>query len=59
MKKKEGKEKKKEKEKRKKEKEKERGRFRQALFQGLEGSVFRNVLRVNGSGSFINAFRSD
>src|ERR1700685_1692551 len=43
---------KKEKEKRKKEKEKkkekERGGFRQALFQGPEGSVFRNVLRVNG-----------
>ena len=41
------------KEKRKKEKEKEkekdRGGSRQALFQGLEGSVFRNVLRVNGS----------
>jgi hypothetical protein len=36
------------KEKRKKEKEKERGRGMKALFQDLEGNVFRNILRVNG-----------
>jgi hypothetical protein len=48
MKKKEGKEKeRKEKERKGKEEEKERGSFRPALFQGLEGSVFRNVLRVS------------